>query len=82
MRGLEALAKTCAPQENPEPTKEITATITKDQCELIARQVIAMLQGGLPETKEKEPEQEKSEPEPEQKTEPESGEGEEELDGA
>ena len=82
MRGLEALAKTCAPQETPEPTKEIKATLTKEQCEAIAKQVITMLQGGLPETKEKEPEQEKTEPELEQKTEPESGEGEEELDGA
>lgn len=71
MRGLDALAAACAPQEQTTPP-EAYAALTDEQCQKIASIVLQTLQGG---TQKTEPEQ-AADPEPDQL--PEEGENEDE----
>ena len=56
MRGLDALAAACAPQEQTNATPAPLA-MTDEQCYKIASKVLELLQGSQPKTEPEEPEE-------------------------
>lgn len=64
MRGLDALAAACAPQEQTNATPAPLA-MTDEQCNKIASKVLELLQGSQPKTEPEEPEETAEDPAPE-----------------
>ena len=60
MRGLDALAATCAPQKETENAGPTYAALTDEQCQKIATMVIAQLQGQSQKTEPETPDTEES----------------------
>lgn len=54
MKGLDALAKICEPEPVEVEPQTVNATFSADQCDMIARRVIELLQNGT-DTKETKP---------------------------
>ena len=55
MRGLDALAAACAPQDTAPTTAPGFTALSDEQCQKIANQVLQQLQGGLQKPEAEEP---------------------------